>query len=140
MRHHGGVNPNPGPAVLLVEDNLTDRKLVRILLEMEGCAVRTAGSAEEALRLLGGFRPSLLLVDIDLPGISGLELARRLRADPAWGGMPIFAMSSTAGADAPARAAAAGCSEFMAKPVDVRAFSAAIARLIRASRPSHPGV
>jgi CheY-like chemotaxis protein len=116
------------PPVLVVEDNPTDLKLVRVLLELEGYTVTTAGSAEEALALLGHLRPLMLLVDIDLPGMSGLDLTSRLRAAPARSTLPILAMSSTAGSDAPGLAAAAGCDGFLVKPIDVGRFPAAIAR------------
>jgi CheY-like chemotaxis protein len=123
----------PRALVLVVEDNPQDRKLLRLLLELERCEVREAGSAEEALSLLGSPAerlPCLLLLDIDLPGISGLELARRLRADARTRALGILAVSSTAGRDAAVRADAAGCDGFLPKPLNVAAFPAAVARWI----------
>lgn len=71
------------PAILIVDDNPTNLKLVRVLLTGEGYDVRTAADAEEAVEALKTFQPALILMDLQLPGIDGLELTRRLKTDPA---------------------------------------------------------
>src|SRR5262245_60709752 len=70
-------------SILIVDDNPVNLKLVRILLAGEGYAVRTAADAEEALQVLKESNPELILMDVQLPGIDGLELTRRLKMDPA---------------------------------------------------------
>lgn len=126
--HNRAVDRKQLPLVFVVEDNDTDRKLIRVMVELEGYAVSTAASAEEALAAAETLTPRLWLVDIDLPGISGLALTGRLRASARFRTTPIVAMSSTAGSDAAARAAAAGCDGFLRKPVDVASFPATLAR------------
>lgn len=125
------------PTVLVVDDNPTDGKLARILLSLGGCEVRLVGSAEEALGVLAKAPPDLLLVDIDLPGMSGLELARRLRAAAPPRALPIVVMSSTAGSAAGALARSAGCDAFLAKPLDPDALQATLARLMPREK-DHP--
>jgi two-component system, cell cycle response regulator DivK len=68
--------------VLIVDDNRANLKLARVVLSLEGLDVRTALSAEEALTVLESFTPDLILMDLQLPGIDGLQLTRQLKADP----------------------------------------------------------
>jgi len=126
------VNPDVLPPVFIVEDNDTDRKLIRVMLELEGRPVRAFASAEAALAAAETVTPHLWLVDIDLPGMSGLALTERLRASVRFKNAPILAMSSTAGSDAATRASAAGCNGFLRKPVDVASFPATVARWAKA--------
>ena len=91
-------------------------KLVRVLLTGEGYEVRTAADALEALDILKEWRPLLILMDIQLPGIDGLELTRRLKADSATGDEE--------------RILAAGCDAYIAKPIDTRTLPGIIAALI----------
>src|SRR5260221_6072044 len=68
--------------ILIVDDNAQNLKLARVILAGEGYDVKTAGDAEEALRVLHSHTPRLILMDMQLPGMDGLELTRRLKADP----------------------------------------------------------
>lgn len=117
------------PLALLVEDNPIDHKLARILLEQSGFHVEHAYSAEEALRLIDRAPLTLMVVDVDLPGMSGFDLTRIVRGSRGRADLPILAVSSTSGADAPTWARAAGCDAFLAKPLNVERFVAVVARL-----------
>ena len=115
--------------ILIVEDNPVNLKLVRVTLSGRGYALRTATSAEEALAMLlsADYRPSLILLDLHLPGIDGLELTRRLRADPAARDIKIVAVTAYASVGDEQRAYAAGCDGFIPKPIDTRLLPASVA-------------
>ena len=83
-------------SILVVDDNQQNLKLVRVLLASEGYQVRTAADAEEALRILASFTPRLVLMDLQLPGMDGLELTRRLKSDPALRGLIVIALTAYA--------------------------------------------
>ena len=91
-----------------------------MLLLGEGYDVRTAGDAEEALAVLATFRPRLILMDLQLPGMDGLELTRRLKADPATRDIVIVALTAYAMKGDEERARAAGCDGYVTKPIDTR--------------------
>jgi len=78
------------PLVLLVDDDPLVRLGLKNLLTAEGCAVVEAASGEEALQQLGTIRPDVIILDQRLPGLAGLDVARRLRDDPATAGIPII--------------------------------------------------
>jgi len=109
-----------GEPILIVDDNAANLKLARVLLRAEGYEVRTATDAEEALAILREFAPALVLMDIQLPGMDGLELTRRLKADPATAGLTIIALTAYAMKGDEERARAAGCDGYVAKPIDTR--------------------
>jgi CheY-like chemotaxis protein len=113
--------------ILVVDDNLTNRKLVSFLLGSRGYQVRTVGDASEALEVLSSFRPRLILMDLQLPGMDGLELTRRLKADPATGHIPIVALTAYAMVGDRERAAQAGCDGYVTKPIDTRALPDVVA-------------
>jgi len=111
-----------GEPLLIVDDNPVNLKLVRVLLQMEGYDVRTAEDAEEALRVLATFRPRLILMDLQLPGMDGLELTRRLKADPATRDMIVVAVTAYAMKGDDEKARAAGCDGYVTKPIDTQAL------------------
>jgi two-component system, cell cycle response regulator DivK len=111
-----------GEPLLIVDDNSQNLKLVRVLLAAEGYEVRTAIDAEEALRELEWFFPQLILMDLQLPGMDGLELTRRLKADPERRDIVIIAVTAYAMKGDEAKALAAGCDGYVAKPIDVQTF------------------
>jgi CheY-like chemotaxis protein len=119
-----------GEPILIVDDNPANLKLARVLLTGEGYEVRTAADAEEALRVLEGFRPRLILMDLQMPGMDGFALTRRLKADPATKGMLILALTAYAMKGDEEKARAAGCDGYVAKPIDTRALPALIARYL----------
>jgi CheY-like chemotaxis protein len=113
-----------------VDDNPANLKLARILLAGEGFEVRTASDAEEALDVLRVFVPRLILMDIQLPGMDGLELTRRLKADPATRDIRIVGLTAYAMKGDPERILAAGCDGYIAKPIDTRRLADQVRELL----------
>jgi CheY-like chemotaxis protein len=113
----------PDPPILLIDDNPQNLRLASFLLMSEGLQVRTAENAERALELLSAETFSLVLLDIQLPGMDGLELTRRIRNTAAWSGLPIVALTAYAMRHDKERMLAAGCDGYIAKPVDTRSFT-----------------
>jgi len=116
-----------GEPILIVDDNPTNLKLVRVLLTSEGYDVRVAANAEEALLLLGGFRPRLILMDLQLPGMDGLALTRQLKADPVNRHVLILALTSYAMKGDEEKALEAGCDGYVAKPINTRTLPGLVA-------------
>jgi len=114
----------PGARILVVDDTPVNLKLTRTLLEYEGYEVHTAASAEEALGLLADVHPRLVLADIQLPGIDGLEMTRRIKADPRTAGTLVIALTAYAVKGAEEKARAAGCDGYITKPIDTRTLGA----------------
>lgn len=119
-----------GAPILIVDDHPINLKLVRVLLECEHHQVRAASDAAEALEVLRTFRPRLILMDIQLPDLDGLELTRRLKRDPATAAIPIVAVTAYAMKGDEEKMRAAGCAAYVAKPIDTRALCALVARLL----------
>lgn len=117
----------PGEEILIVDDNAANLKLARMLFEGEGYAVQTAVNAEDALTLLATCAPKLILMDIQLPGMDGLQLTRRLKADPATKNIVILALTAYAMKGDEEKARAAGCDGYIAKPFDIESLSKAVA-------------
>lgn len=113
-------------AILIVDDNPVNMKLIRVLLAGEGYEVRTASDAIEALDILNQFRPGLILMDIQLPGIDGLELTRRLKAQPSTRDIPILGLTAYAMKGDEERILAAGCDGYIPKPIDTRTLPSLI--------------
>jgi CheY-like chemotaxis protein len=120
----------PGKPILIVDDNPSNLKLMRVLLSGEGYEVRTAHNAEEALGSLPSFHPALILMDIQMPGMDGLELTRRIKADPNTSAVPVVAITAYAMSGDEARAKEAGCDAYVTKPIDTRALPKLISNLI----------
>jgi len=117
--------------VLLVDDNPANLKLVRVLLTTEGYEVRVASDAEEALKVLDDFEPQIILMDVQLPGMDGLELTRRLKADPHRRGIVIIALTAYAMKGDEEEARAAGADGYLSKPIDTRTLPASIASYLK---------
>lgn len=127
-----------GEAILVVDDNPQNLKLVRVLLAIEGYDVRTAVDAEQAVTVLSAFDPRLILMDVQLPGMDGLTLTRRLKADSVHRDIVIVALTAYAMKGDEERALAAGCDGYIAKPIDTVSLTATIAALL-ASAPRRGG-
>lgn len=118
------------PVILVIDDNATNLKLAHWVLTSEGFDVVSVESAEKALAILCDQRPDLLLVDIALPGLSGLELTRMLRARADTRNLPIVAMTASAMKGDEAKALAAGCNAYLAKPVNTRILASQLRQVI----------
>ncbi|HEX4514962.1 MAG TPA: response regulator [Polyangiaceae bacterium] len=112
--------------ILIVDDNPSNTKLMSFLLDRRGYDVRTAANADEALGTLTDFFPRLILMDLQMPGVDGFELTRRLKADERYRDVVIIAVTAYAMKGDERRALEAGCDGYITKPVDTRAFPALV--------------
>jgi CheY-like chemotaxis protein len=119
-----------GATVLVVEDNPLNLKLVRDVLGHAGYRVLEATDGESGIALAREQRPDLVLMDIQLPGIDGVQALGRLRADPDTAGIPVVALTAFAMKDDRERLLAAGFDGYVEKPVSVRALPGQVATLI----------
>jgi CheY-like chemotaxis protein len=119
-----------GAPILIVDDNVSNTKLLAFVLTAKGYLVRTAANADEALAVLREFQPRLILMDIQLPGVDGLTLTRQLKADPRTSGIPIIAATAYAMKGDEARVRAAGCDGYITKPIDTRRLPQEIERYL----------
>jgi Response regulators consisting of a CheY-like receiver domain and a winged-helix DNA-binding domain len=110
--------------ILVIDDNPINLKLALCVLEMEGYLVDQAADAEQALAFLRDTVPDLIFVDISLPGMDGLTLTRKLKAEDRFKHVPIVALTAYAMKGDRERALDAGCDGYIAKPIDTRAFAA----------------
>ncbi len=106
--------------ILVIEDQELNRKVVRIVLQSEGYTVVEATDAVEAIASLEDAIPQLILMDIALPGQSGEELARRIKANLAWVDIPIIALTAAAMSGDRERILKAGCDDYLSKPIDIK--------------------
>jgi two-component system cell cycle response regulator len=116
--------------ILIVDDNATNLKLTAYLVKAKGYEVVTAPDAESALAAIREHAPQLILMDVQLPGIDGLELTRRLKADPATAHILIVAVTAYAMKGDQDKAMTAGCDGYVTKPIDTRALPETIATLL----------
>ena len=104
--------------VLVVEDNADNLELIRLVLVRSGYEVLTASTGEEGVAMALSERPDFILMDINLPGIDGLEATRRIRASEANGSIPIIAITSYAMRGDMEQILAVGCNGYFEKPID----------------------
>jgi len=109
-----------GESILIVDDNPSNLRLVKFLLEKRGYRVRVARDATAALAELDQDDPDLILMDLQLPGVDGFELTRRIKAEPRTHAIPIVAVTAYAMKGDEERARAAGCEGYVTKPIDTR--------------------
>ncbi len=128
----------PNESILVVEDTPVNMKVVRVLLSRHGFDVHTAGTAEEALEVLERFRPELILTDLQLPGMSGLDLTRKLKSDPATRDIIVLALTAFAMKKDEQRAYDAGCDGYITKPIDTRTLPGVIQNYLRRGRSVAP--
>jgi two-component system, cell cycle response regulator DivK len=119
-----------GALILIVEDNDKNRKLVRDVLTFKGYEVIETETGEEGVRLAKERSPSLVLMDIRLPGIDGVEALRRLRAEGTTRGIPVMAMTASVMTEDRQKIMAAGFDAYQSKPINVTDFVAAVAQVL----------
>ena len=126
--------------ILIVEDNDKNMKLVRDVLQAKGYATVEAGTGEDGVRLALERGPDLVLMDIQLPGISGIEALHRLRENPATASIPVIAVTASVMLQDRKLITEAGFDGYIGKPIALREFLAAVATtLARGPRRSAPG-
>ncbi|MEW6156008.1 MAG: response regulator [Verrucomicrobiota bacterium] len=116
--------------ILVVDDNPTNLKLVSDVLEFSGYTIEKAGDAEQALQIIHRSKPQLILMDIALPGMDGLTLTRKLKADPATAGIQIVALTAFAMKGDDQKARAAGCDGYITKPINTRTLPEQVAAFL----------
>jgi CheY-like chemotaxis protein len=117
-----------------VDDNEMNVKLLRWLLEKNGYDVHTAGDAKTARVSVRAVRPDLVLMDIQLPDVDGLQLTREFKADPELRHIPVVAVTSYAMKGDRERSLDAGCDGYITKPIDTRQFPIDIETYLRGPR------
>lgn len=125
------AEPAAGPRILIVEDNALNMKMMTDLFEGNGFRALAAMNGPQALMLARAERPDLIVMDIGLPGLSGLEVTRRLKADGGLCAVPVVAVSAGARAEDAAEARRAGCDFYLAKPVPISRMLETVAGLLR---------
>ena len=139
MTDAGAAGPDGSRGtVLIVEDNADNRLIYRTILEYHGFAVIEAEDGEEGVRRARDEAPSAVLMDISLPLIDGHEATRILKADAATRSIPVIALTAHAMAGDRARATAAGCDAYIAKPLRYQELYAAIGSLLAREEPQAP--
>ncbi len=114
--------------ILIIEDNPDNMLLTVMLLESVGHDVLTAVDAEAGLTLARSERPDLILMDVQLPGMDGLEATVLLKADPLTRAVPVIALTALAMKGDEERIRAAGCDGYLAKPIGIQDFLTTIAQ------------
>ena len=116
--------------ILIVEDNEKNMKLARDILQVKGYATLEAITGEEGVRLAQENTPDLVLMDIQLPGINGIEAFRQLRADPRTAAIPVVALTASVTPTDRTQITQAGFNAFLGKPIDLKEFLATVKRMV----------
>ena len=117
--------------ILIVEDNEKNMKLARDILQAKGYTTLEAITGEDGVRLARENKPDLVLMDIQLPGINGIEAFRQLRADPQTAAIPVVALTASVTPTDRTQINRAGFSAFLGKPIDLKEFVATVKRLLQ---------
>ena len=116
------------PLVLVVEDNEANLELILDLLSVYSYRTVVARNGQEAIEQVEAERPDIVLMDMRMPVMGGLEATRRIRADPKFANLPIFALTASVDEDARDEQLEAGCNERLTKPIDMRILLETMAR------------
>ena len=120
--------------ILIVEDNDKNMKLVRDIVRHKGHSTLEATTGEAGVQLATLHRPDLILMDIQLPGIDGIEALRRIRAQPALDAVPVVAVSASVMPDDQRHIVSSGFDAFVPKPISLKPFVAVVERFLKDGR------
>jgi len=120
-----------GESILVVDDEPANLRLLTVLLSRNGYQVHEARTAEEALEIVAKFRPRLVLADIQLPGMDGLEMTRRLKSNPETKDIVVVAVTAFAMKGDEEKALDAGCDGYITKPIDVTSLPRILRKYFR---------
>jgi two-component system cell cycle response regulator DivK len=120
----------PGELILIVEDNEKNLKLVRDLLQVSGYRTLESITAEDGILIAKESQPALILMDIQLPGMSGIEALKVLRADPITQNIPVIAVTASVMTQDSQNIMAAGFNSYQRKPIDLKEFLNEVRRLL----------
>ncbi|MEO7337638.1 MAG: response regulator [Caldimonas sp.] len=124
--------------ILIVEDNEKNMKLVRDILQHQGHATLEAATGVDGVALALERTPDLILMDIQLPDIDGIEALRRIRAEAALDATPVVAVSASVMPDEQQKIVASGFDAFITKPIDLKQFRATVQRFLAQGRADRP--
>jgi two-component system, cell cycle response regulator DivK len=116
--------------ILIVEDNDKNLKLVRDVLQVKGFSTLEAGTAEDGIQLAREHKPDLILMDIHLPGISGIEALKVLRAEAATAGIPVIAVTASVMQQDRKQITEAGFDAYVGKPINLKEFLDAVRKML----------
>ncbi len=116
--------------ILIIEDNDKNLKLVRDVLQVKGYATIEAGNAEDGLVLARERKPDLILMDIQLPGMNGIEALGVLRADPGTAAIPVVAVTASVMAQDRSKITEAGFDAYVGKPINLKEFLDTVRRML----------
>lgn len=119
-----------GESILIVDDNPLNLRLVSYVLTAKGYDIHLAIDAEDALSNLKNFLPDLILMDIQLPGMDGIELTQKLKSDPNYKKIPIIAITAYAMKGDKENALEKGCDGYISKPIDIKELPVMVADCI----------
>jgi two-component system cell cycle response regulator DivK len=125
-------------SILVIDDNKVNLRLAEDILTASGYEVMVATRGEQGIEMALARRPHLILLDIRLPDIDGLEVLKRLRALPEMSGVPIVAMTAQAMPEEAERLVAAGCDGYIRKPISIQSFRAEVQRQLAAPAGDRP--
>ncbi len=121
--------------ILIVEDNEKNMKLVRDILQVKGYETMEAGTAEDGLLMAAARKPDLVLMDIQLPGMNGIEALGELRANPATADIPVIAVTASVMQQDRKHITEAGFDGYLGKPIDLKEFLDAVKKMLERPRP-----
>jgi len=125
---------NMNRKILIVEDNPPNMRLIEMVLRSKGYTLLKATDGDEALEVVFREQPDLIIMDIQLPKLSGLEVTRRLRQTPEFSHTPIIAITAYAMKGDKEKVIESGCDAYMSKPIDTRELPRLIAKMLRHTR------
>ena len=120
--------------ILIVEDNKKNLKLVRDVLQVKGYETLEAGTAEDGLKLARALAPDLILMDIQLPGMNGIDALRALRAEPATVAIPVIAITASVMQQDRQEYLRTGFNGFIEKPINLRKFLDTVQQTLKGSK------